>query len=97
MKFIQGQHVGNIARGPWAHPNGKIQVGGFDPTNPTSPVGPCSVNCINDKEIFAFHTGGANILMADGSVRMLRSTVHLDVVLQLLTRERGEVLSPDAY
>ena len=49
------------------------------------------MNCINDKEIYAFHSGGANILMGDGSVRFLKATVHLDVVLQLLTRDRGEV------
>ena len=49
------------------------------------------MNCINDKEIYAFHSGGANILMGDGWVRFLKATVHLDVVLQLLTRDRGEV------
>jgi len=77
--------------GPWANPNSRISIGGCDPANPNNPVGPVAVNCINDKEIYAFHPGGANILMADGSVRMLKASVHLDVVLQLLTRNRGEV------
>jgi prepilin-type N-terminal cleavage/methylation domain-containing protein/prepilin-type processing-associated H-X9-DG protein len=79
--------------GPWANPNSRINVGGYDPSNPSSPVGPCAVNCINDKEIYAFHPGGANILMCDGSVRFLKATVHIDVVLQLLTRDRGEINS----
>jgi prepilin-type N-terminal cleavage/methylation domain-containing protein/prepilin-type processing-associated H-X9-DG protein len=77
--------------GPWANPDSRINIGGFDPSNPSSPVGPCAVNCINDKEIYAFHPGGANILMSDGSVRFLKASVHIDVVLQLLTRARGEV------
>jgi len=77
--------------GPWANPNSRLQIGGFNPADPSSPVGPCALNCINDKEIYAFHPNGANILMADGSVRFLKSTVHIDIVLQLLTRDRGEV------
>ena len=52
------------------------------------------VNCINDKEIYAFHTGGANLCLGDGSVRVLKDTATMDLVLSLLTRARGEVI-PD--
>jgi prepilin-type N-terminal cleavage/methylation domain-containing protein/prepilin-type processing-associated H-X9-DG protein len=79
--------------GPWANPNSRIQVGGFNPANPSAVVGPCAVNCINDREIYAFHPGGANIGMTDGSIRFLKATTSLDVVLQLLTRARGEVIT----
>ena len=85
--------------GPWANPGSRINIGGFDPswvpgtTLPTS--GPCVVNCINDKEIYAFHSGGANICLADGSVRLLKQTATMDLVLSLLTRARGEVISGD--
>ena len=58
----------------------------------TADVGANAVNCINKKEIYAFHPGGAMILLADGSVRFLKASVKLDVVLQLLTRDRGEVV-----
>jgi len=80
--------------GPWANPGSRLQIGGYNPADPTSPVGPCAVNCINNKEIYSFHSGGANILMCDGSVRFLKQTVHIDIVLQLLTRDRGEVNTP---
>ena len=93
--YRMGTRVGTIANGPWAHPNSRIIVGGYDPSNPTSPVGPCALNCVNDKEIYAFHTGGANICMGDGSVRFLHQGTKLDVVLQLLTRARGEVSTFD--
>ena len=49
------------------------------------------------KEIYSFHTAGANVVMCDGSVRFLKQSVTVDVVLSLLTRARGEVISSDAY
>jgi prepilin-type N-terminal cleavage/methylation domain-containing protein/prepilin-type processing-associated H-X9-DG protein len=80
--------------GPWANPNNRLNIGGFNPANPTDTVGPCVVNCANDKEIYAFHPGTANTVLADGSVRGLSTTVSLDTVLKLLTRARGEVNDP---
>jgi prepilin-type processing-associated H-X9-DG protein len=64
--YRQGVQSGTVSRGPWAHPDGRIQVGGYNPAAPTDPVGPCAVNCVNDKEVYAFHAGGANVVMADG-------------------------------
>lgn len=52
----------------------------------------CVSNCVNDKEIYAFHSGESNSVMADGSMRFLRVGLSLDVVFQLLTRARGEVI-----
>ncbi|MEZ6139056.1 MAG: DUF1559 domain-containing protein [Zavarzinella sp.] len=91
-RFIQGRATtGSWAGGPWANPDSRIHIGGFNPVNQTDPYGPCAVNCINDKEIYAFHTGGANICMGDGSIRFLKASTSLDLVLALLTRARGEV------
>jgi prepilin-type N-terminal cleavage/methylation domain-containing protein/prepilin-type processing-associated H-X9-DG protein len=94
-RFIMGKEDPSQTwtAGPWANPNSRISVGGFDPANPSNPVGPCVVNCINDKEIYAFHPAGANILMCDGSVRFLKASVNIDTVLALLTRARGEISS----
>jgi prepilin-type N-terminal cleavage/methylation domain-containing protein/prepilin-type processing-associated H-X9-DG protein len=83
--------------GPWANPGSRINVGGCDPANPLSGIGPRAVNCINDKEIYAFHPGGANILLADGSVKFLRDSVSLDTVLQLLTRARGDMITGNPF
>lgn len=57
--------------------------------------GDCSVNCSNDNEIYSFHGGGANVAMADGSVRFLRDSIPLRVLAALVTRSGGEVIPGD--
>jgi prepilin-type N-terminal cleavage/methylation domain-containing protein/prepilin-type processing-associated H-X9-DG protein len=90
--FMGHETTGTWTAGPWANPDSRLQIGGCDPTNQNATVGSQAVNCINEKEIYSFHPGGAMILLADGSVRFIRQSVKLDVVLQLLTRARGDVV-----
>jgi prepilin-type N-terminal cleavage/methylation domain-containing protein/prepilin-type processing-associated H-X9-DG protein len=45
----------------------------------------------------SFHSGGANVGMADGSVRFLKATTALPVVWGLASRNQGEVISADQY
>ena len=85
----------NTTRGPWANPGARLQVGGCDPNNVSAVVGPKPVNCINDKELYGFHPAGAVVCMADGSVRLATTTMHIDLVLALLTRDRGETVPGD--
>jgi prepilin-type N-terminal cleavage/methylation domain-containing protein/prepilin-type processing-associated H-X9-DG protein len=85
-----------MTAGPWANPNARLQIGGCDPNDPDYPVnannvaGPRAINCINKKEIYAFHSSGANVCMADGSVHHLPANLDLNVAYALLTRDRGE-------
>jgi prepilin-type N-terminal cleavage/methylation domain-containing protein/prepilin-type processing-associated H-X9-DG protein len=53
--------------------------------------GPCMVNCSNYYSIYAFHPGGANIAMCDGSVRFLNENTLSDSVAQMLTIAGGEI------
>ncbi len=53
--------------------------------------GPCMVNYTSNNEIYAFHTGGANVLYADGSVHFLQDSVTAAIVISLVTRASGEV------
>ena len=41
------------------------------------------------------HTGGANGLMADGSVRFLRAGMSINVLAALCSRNGGEVVNAD--
>jgi prepilin-type N-terminal cleavage/methylation domain-containing protein/prepilin-type processing-associated H-X9-DG protein len=65
------------------------QVNGFTNTVP----GTCAVNCSNDNELYAFHPGGANALLADGSVRLLEQSMTMQVLVALASRNGGEPIS----
>lgn len=52
--------------------------------------GPCGINCSNDYGLYAFHSGGANVLFADGSVRLLQHNIDIRVLAGLITRAGGE-------
>lgn len=55
----------------------------------------CAVNCWNQSEIYAFHTGVANVCMGDGSVRSVRSTLSMSALFRLAARADGLTVSPD--
>jgi prepilin-type N-terminal cleavage/methylation domain-containing protein/prepilin-type processing-associated H-X9-DG protein len=56
-----------------------------------SPDGSSYVNASSN------HSGGVNTLMADGSVKFIKSTVAQNIWWSLGTRANGEVISADAY
>lgn len=84
------------SNGSWGNPGNQLICDGFDPTTSSVP-GPCGVNCINDKQIYSFHTGTANVVFADGSVRTLQASVNVGIVIALLTRNGRELVSPSSY
>jgi prepilin-type N-terminal cleavage/methylation domain-containing protein/prepilin-type processing-associated H-X9-DG protein len=45
----------------------------------------------------SFHPGGANVLLADGSVRFLKDSTAMPVIWCLGSRNQGEVISSDSY
>jgi prepilin-type N-terminal cleavage/methylation domain-containing protein/prepilin-type processing-associated H-X9-DG protein len=89
--------------GAWAGPNTFSATGFLADGTPAPPMngvatrggGPCMVNCNNANSIYSFHTGGANAVFADGSVRFLREGTAAAVVAALVTRAGGEVVPGD--
>ncbi len=59
-----------------------------------APNRPCH-DVFNNNEWASFHTGGANVLMADGSVRFVSDSTALRVIYAMGTRAGGEVASFD--
>jgi prepilin-type N-terminal cleavage/methylation domain-containing protein/prepilin-type processing-associated H-X9-DG protein len=55
----------------------------------------CAVNCSNQFGIYSFHTSGANVAFADGSIRMLSRSISPAVLAALITRAGREVVSGD--
>ena len=85
----------------WADINGGFSVDGANTAgvqNNTSGsgtptiVGTCSMNCTNDSEMYSFHTGGAQALLADGSVRFLSENISGATLVGLITLQGGEVV-----
>jgi prepilin-type N-terminal cleavage/methylation domain-containing protein/prepilin-type processing-associated H-X9-DG protein len=58
-------------------------------------LGPCMVNTTSNNEIFSWHTGGANALFGDGSVRFLKQDISAPIVIALVTRAGGEIASEE--
>ena len=92
--------------GAWADPLNYIATNGADPSGsgiaagggfdgiPPAPWS-CSEMCSNDSEIFAFHIGGSNVLLGDGSVRFLHAGATMNQMEALLSRAGGEVVDFD--
>jgi prepilin-type N-terminal cleavage/methylation domain-containing protein/prepilin-type processing-associated H-X9-DG protein len=90
--------------GAWADPLNYIATNGGDPSGsgiaagggfmgiPPAPWS-CANGCTNDSEVFAFHTGGSNMLFGDGSVRFVRNGLTMNQMQALLSRAGGEVIS----
>ena len=52
--------------------------------------GDCMMNCTSSGEIYSFHTGGANALFGDGSVRFLKQSIGGQIFAAIGTRAFGE-------
>ena len=82
--------------GVWAYEGNDLKVDGSTPDG-TSSVGAaatCPLNCRNEGEVYAFHVGGTNVVMGDGSTRFLRASITLRTLVKLTTRAGGEVPEP---
>lgn len=81
--------------GQWAGPNWNHLRS--HSTDGATQFGPCAVNCSNSAAIYGFHTGGANVLFVDGSVRFLKAGLSQELLIALVSYAGGEVLSPDDF
>ena len=57
----------------------------------TAQPGPCAINCSNNREVYSFHSGGANAAFADGSIHFLQAGIDIRIFARLVTRAGGEV------
>jgi prepilin-type N-terminal cleavage/methylation domain-containing protein/prepilin-type processing-associated H-X9-DG protein len=77
--------------GGWADASaGGFTLSGSDSTG-TVPGGSCAINCSNDLGFYSFHTGGANFVFADGSVRFVRASITPLQMVAAISRTGGEV------
>lgn len=84
--------------GGWGDPlNGEHWLGGAirGATAFPIPQGGCPINCTNLRGggYHSFHSGGAQFVMADGSVQFNAASVDAYVFAARITREKGEIAS----
>jgi prepilin-type N-terminal cleavage/methylation domain-containing protein/prepilin-type processing-associated H-X9-DG protein len=82
--------------GAWADPFSYAHLDGSS-ANGIRGSGICLINCTSNNEIYSFHPGGANALFADGSVHFLKESIDPRIVVYLITRAGGEIISADQY
>ena len=90
--WINGRSVGpfRVRGSGWGNSRNAFSIHGVTFDGTFSP-GPCGVNCTNNREIYAFHPGGANVAMADASVRFLPKHLGIRETCRLITIQGGEV------
>ena len=86
----------NLSLYPWSacRCDGNNGVSNGVNTNGTSSFEGASVDYSNAQ---SYHSGGVNVLMTDGSVRFVKSTIAVQTWWALGSRAIGEVLTADAY
>ena len=72
-RSISAANGGNPGQAGWADGNGAFSIDGAQPNGAI--VGTCPLNCSNNSEIYSFHTNGANVVFADGSVHFLKDSI----------------------
>ena len=91
-KVVQAGGIYHAADGTgWADPDCGFSINGATADGLT-PYGPYMINKINVSEVFSFHTGGAQVGLADGSVRFISENVDARVFVNACTRSGGEVI-----
>jgi prepilin-type N-terminal cleavage/methylation domain-containing protein/prepilin-type processing-associated H-X9-DG protein len=95
----QAYDTGSITGPVWADSDNRLTVTGTDSTGKGSiGSGPCVMNCNNlQGDIYSFHPTGANIGFADGSVKFVRQSVTIGVLVALVTAQGGEVINASDY
>jgi len=76
--------VAVLQASPQSVPDG---AGGF--VKPSGP--PVFINGNNNGELYSFHTGGANVVYADGSVHFLTASMSPAAFAALVTARGGEI------
>jgi prepilin-type N-terminal cleavage/methylation domain-containing protein len=87
---------GVVSGAAWADPASDIPLHGFTADGLRCP-GPCALNCTNNNEPYAFHTGGLNAVLADGSVHYLSEGMNIRIFAALVTMQGSEVVSASDF
>jgi prepilin-type N-terminal cleavage/methylation domain-containing protein len=77
--------------GGWADDDNEYITHGAGLTNFVTDPGPCHTNCNNSNEVYSFHTGGAQHVFGDGSVRFIPESMNIRMFVKMLTRSGEDI------
>jgi prepilin-type processing-associated H-X9-DG protein len=97
--YVNGGPNTSVTGAIWADSDNRITVTGTSADGRSQfGTGPCVMNCNNlQGDIYSFHTSGANICFADGSVRFVRESITIDVLTAMVTKTSGEIVDIEKY
>ncbi len=84
-KRVQGRFSSGAA---WADLQSEYYIHG---SNLDGSGGRCAINCTNDNEVYSFHTGGAQTVLADGSVQFISANADFATIAAYVSCSGGEV------
>ena len=84
------------AQASWGDINAAPTLYAYTVSGTTVAVGGCNaVNVVNIEGPYSFHTGGVNVVRADGSVMFLQQSVSPAALAAFVTLAGGETASID--
>ena len=86
-----------IGGGGWSTPQNSVSPQGATFDGLKSNQGGCTMNCNNINNVFSMHSGGSNVLFADGSVHFISEEVDWQTFGHLLTRSYGDLVNTNSY
>ena len=102
FQYYTGNVQGNANTGSgtiWADSDNRITVTGTTGDGRTAAGASCTncncvINCNNlSGDVFAFHTGGANVCFCDGSVKFVRESIGVAALAAFVTKSGSETLA----
>ena len=84
------QLIGFVAGAGWGQPRIQLCIGGWNKASENY-YGTTMINGTNAQEVYSFHTGGANILFGDGSVKFVSETISAESFASITTSQAGDI------
>ena len=97
-RYIRRTKVGSQNDGGWGDPSSNYGLDGVTINSAgtgVTGIGNCVINCDNDNETYAFHTGGAMHVFTDGSVRFIKESISPQTYAALITAQGGSLTAAE--